>query len=134
MIGCRGKVQREGAVIHVIAEHLTDRGGLAASLELGSRIRPYCLERRGQRVQTKLVAPGGEVSEIRFVGCAGRRGDRLGRELVSVERCLFEVGRPRRQGLDWLREHQLSQPIFKQLPKVGESLDKPERARLNVLG
>jgi error-prone DNA polymerase len=24
MIGCRGKVQREGEVIHVIAEHLTD--------------------------------------------------------------------------------------------------------------
>ena len=28
MIGCRGKVQREGEVIHVIAEHLTDLSGL----------------------------------------------------------------------------------------------------------
>jgi error-prone DNA polymerase len=28
MIGCRGKVQREGEVIHVIAEHLTDLSAL----------------------------------------------------------------------------------------------------------
>jgi hypothetical protein len=28
MVGCRGKVQREGEVIHVIAEHLTDLSGL----------------------------------------------------------------------------------------------------------
>src|SRR3954470_2570095 len=28
MIGCRGKVQREGEVVHVIAEHLTDLSGL----------------------------------------------------------------------------------------------------------
>jgi error-prone DNA polymerase len=28
MIGCRGKVQREGEVVHIIAEHLTDLSGL----------------------------------------------------------------------------------------------------------
>jgi error-prone DNA polymerase len=28
MIACRGKLQREGEVIHVIAEHLTDLSGL----------------------------------------------------------------------------------------------------------
>jgi error-prone DNA polymerase len=27
MLGCRGKVQREGEVIHVIAEHLVDLSG-----------------------------------------------------------------------------------------------------------
>ena len=28
MLACRGKLQREGEVIHVIAEHLTDLSGL----------------------------------------------------------------------------------------------------------
>jgi DNA polymerase III alpha subunit len=32
MIGCRGKVQREGQVIHVIAEHLTDLSGLLGTV------------------------------------------------------------------------------------------------------
>jgi hypothetical protein len=32
MIGCRGKVQREGEVIHVIAEHLTDLSGLLGAV------------------------------------------------------------------------------------------------------
>ena len=30
MIACRGKVQREGEVIHVVAERLTDLSGLLA--------------------------------------------------------------------------------------------------------
>jgi error-prone DNA polymerase len=33
MIACRGKLQREGEVIHVIAEHLTDLSGLLRSVE-----------------------------------------------------------------------------------------------------
>ena len=41
MIGCRGKVQREGQVIHVIAEHLIDLSGAA---------------RRGRRAQCNLPA------------------------------------------------------------------------------
>ncbi len=32
MIGCRGKVQREGQVIHVIAEHLVDLSGLLGAV------------------------------------------------------------------------------------------------------
>jgi error-prone DNA polymerase len=32
MIACRGKLQREGEVIHVIAEHLTDLSGLLRSV------------------------------------------------------------------------------------------------------
>jgi error-prone DNA polymerase len=32
MIGCRGRVQREGQVIHVVAEHLIDLSGLLRSL------------------------------------------------------------------------------------------------------
>ena len=32
MIGCRGKVQREGQVIHVIAEHLTDLSALLGAV------------------------------------------------------------------------------------------------------
>ena len=32
MIGCRGKVQREGHVIHVIAEHLVDLSGLLGAV------------------------------------------------------------------------------------------------------
>ncbi|HEY8289972.1 MAG TPA: error-prone DNA polymerase [Acetobacteraceae bacterium] len=32
MLACRGKLQREGAVIHVIAEHLTDLSGLLQSV------------------------------------------------------------------------------------------------------
>jgi error-prone DNA polymerase len=32
MIGCRGKVQREGEVIHVIAQHLTDLSGLLGAV------------------------------------------------------------------------------------------------------
>jgi error-prone DNA polymerase len=32
MIGCHGKVQREGEVVHVIAEHLTDLSGLLGQI------------------------------------------------------------------------------------------------------
>jgi error-prone DNA polymerase len=32
MIACRGKLQKEGEVIHVIAEHLTDLSGLLRSV------------------------------------------------------------------------------------------------------
>ena len=32
MIGCRGRVQREGQVIHVIAEHLVDLSGLLGAV------------------------------------------------------------------------------------------------------
>ena len=32
MIGCRGKLQREGQVIHVIAEHLVDLSGLLGAV------------------------------------------------------------------------------------------------------
>jgi error-prone DNA polymerase len=41
MVGCRGKVQREGEVIHVIAEHLTDLSGLLGGV--GERDEPFPL-------------------------------------------------------------------------------------------
>ena len=41
MIGCRGKVQREGEVVHVIAEHLTDLSGLLG--QVGERDEPFRL-------------------------------------------------------------------------------------------
>ena len=41
MIGCRGKVQREGEVIHVIAEHLTDLSGLLG--QVGERDEEFRL-------------------------------------------------------------------------------------------
>ena len=42
MIGCRGKVQREGEVIHVIAEHLTDLSGLLG--QVGERDEEFRLQ------------------------------------------------------------------------------------------
>ncbi len=43
MIACRGRVQREGAVIHVVVEHLTD---LSAELRsVGARAVPFPIER-----------------------------------------------------------------------------------------
>jgi error-prone DNA polymerase len=41
MIGCRGKVQREGQVIHVIAEHLVDLSGLLG--QVGERDETFRL-------------------------------------------------------------------------------------------
>jgi error-prone DNA polymerase len=41
MVGCRGKVQREGEVVHVIAEHLTDLSGLLG--QVGEREEAFRL-------------------------------------------------------------------------------------------
>jgi error-prone DNA polymerase len=43
MIGCRGKLQREGDVIHVVADHLTDHADLLRSV--GRRDQPFPLPR-----------------------------------------------------------------------------------------
>jgi error-prone DNA polymerase len=49
MLGCRGKVQKEGEVIHIIAEHLTDFSPLLASV--GARDGAFPLARgRGDAV------------------------------------------------------------------------------------
>ncbi len=49
MIACRGKVQREGEVIHVIADHLTDLSGLLRSV--GARDDAFPLQHgRGDQV------------------------------------------------------------------------------------
>ena len=40
MIGCRGKVQREGQVIHVIADHLIDLSGLLGAVGERNAIFP----------------------------------------------------------------------------------------------
>ena len=40
MIGCRGKVQREGQVIHVIAEHLFDLSALLGAVGEREAILP----------------------------------------------------------------------------------------------
>jgi DNA polymerase III alpha subunit len=51
MIGCRGKVQREGEVIHVIAEHLTDLSGLLDHERLSAGLRGAHLQAtRGLRL------------------------------------------------------------------------------------
>jgi error-prone DNA polymerase len=42
MIGCRGRLQREGGVTHIIAEHLTDLSHLMRSV--GDRDRPIQAE------------------------------------------------------------------------------------------
>ena len=41
MIGCRGRVQREGEVVHLIAEHLTDLSGLLG--QVGERDETFRL-------------------------------------------------------------------------------------------
>jgi error-prone DNA polymerase len=49
MVACRGKVQKEGEVIHVVADHLTDLSALLASV--GQRDGAFPLERgRGDAV------------------------------------------------------------------------------------
>jgi error-prone DNA polymerase len=49
MLACRGKVQKEGEVIHVIADHLTDLSALLASV--GARDSAFPLARgRGDAV------------------------------------------------------------------------------------
>ena len=42
MIGCRGRLQKEGGVIHVIAEHLIDLSHLLRSV--GDRDQPFPVE------------------------------------------------------------------------------------------
>jgi error-prone DNA polymerase len=42
MIACRGRVQREGMVIHVVAEHMLDLSGLMRSV--GGRAEPFPLQ------------------------------------------------------------------------------------------
>jgi error-prone DNA polymerase len=59
MIACRGKLQREGEVTHVIAEHLTDLSGL--------------LREVGQRDDKPFPLPFGRGDEARHGGGPDQR-------------------------------------------------------------
>jgi error-prone DNA polymerase len=66
MIACRGPVQREGDVIHVVAEHLTDLSGLLGTLSERHEAFPL---------------PHGRGDEARGGGGADQRStDGLGRK------------------------------------------------------
>jgi error-prone DNA polymerase len=65
MIACRGPVQREGDVIHVVAEHLTDLSGLLGTL--GERHEAFPL-------------PHGRGDEARGGGADQRSIEGLGRK------------------------------------------------------
>jgi error-prone DNA polymerase len=54
MIACRGRVQREGLVIHVVAEHMLDLSGLLRSV--GDREEPFPL-RHGRGDEAKHGGP-----------------------------------------------------------------------------
>jgi error-prone DNA polymerase len=67
MLGCRGKVQKEGEVIHVIADHLTDFSPLLASV--GARGEEFPLARgRGDAV----THPNGDDPRERGIKVATR--------------------------------------------------------------
>lgn len=51
MIGCRGRLQKEGGVIHVIAEHIVDLSHLLRSI--GDRDQPFEVE-HGRGDEAKL--------------------------------------------------------------------------------
>jgi len=65
MIGCRGKLQREGDVIHVIAEHLTDLSCYAGleSVRKPSRFR-MAEETRPRKAEglTRVRLSGGSLA------------------------------------------------------------------------
>ena len=68
MLGCRGKVQKEGEVIHVIVDHLTDFSGLLASV--GARGEKFPVARgRGDAV----THPNGDDPREREPRDHGRR-------------------------------------------------------------
>jgi error-prone DNA polymerase len=68
MIGCRGKVQREGEVVHMIAERLTDLSGLLG--QVGEREEAFRL-------------PHGRGDEAKHGGGADPRGA-LGRKPMDI--------------------------------------------------
>jgi len=68
MIACRGRVQREGGVIHLSAEHLLDRSDLLRSV--GERHEPFPL-------------PHGRGDEARHGGGPDQR-DALGRKAREI--------------------------------------------------
>jgi error-prone DNA polymerase len=63
MIACRGKLQRENEVIHVIAEHLTDLSGLLR--DVGQRDEPFPM-------------PHGRGDEVRRGGTTDPRETKIG--------------------------------------------------------
>lgn len=65
MIACRGRVQREGMVIHVVAEHMLDLSNLLRSV--GDRTEPFPLQygrgdeaKRGGRPDSREAPPLGQ--------------------------------------------------------------------------
>jgi error-prone DNA polymerase len=72
MIACRGKLQREGEVIHVIADHLTDLSDLLRGV--------------GERDDQAFPLPHGRGDEARHGGAPAPRGkemDPRGKEMVG---------------------------------------------------
>jgi error-prone DNA polymerase len=72
MIGCRGRVQREGQVIHVVAEHMLDLSDLLRSV--GDREEPFPLQhgrgdeaRHGSRPDSREAPPLGRKPRDIFV-------------------------------------------------------------------
>ncbi len=57
MIGCRGRVQREGEVIHVVAEHLTDLSDRLRALGRGCGLRPRDMIDRDRRPSEGIKVP-----------------------------------------------------------------------------
>jgi error-prone DNA polymerase len=67
MIGCRGRLQKEGGVIHVIAEHIVDLSHLLRSV--GDRDQPFQVE-HGRGDEAKLG-----TREILRQGARDRNGE-----------------------------------------------------------
>ena len=72
MIGCRGRLQKEGGVTHVIAEHIIDLSHLLRSV--GDRDQPFKAEHgRGDEAKTRHARPAARRTE-RDCQCAASRG------------------------------------------------------------
>ena len=66
---CRGKVQREGDVIHLVAEHMEDLSGLLQSV--GDRDEPFPLQ-AGRGDQARSGGGGFDSREPKSLGRSPR--------------------------------------------------------------